>query len=82
MLSFCAATLVRAQAMPVWPDNFVARLEALAMMQTLNAALLASRSATQTLEQWCGDHRLAAEPKVTADPRGSAATVAIDSEVT
>ena len=49
-----------------WPDTFVARLEALALVQTLNAELLASRSATQTLEKWCGDHRLADEPKIVA----------------
>lgn len=35
-------------------------------MQTLNAEILGSRSATQTLEKWCGDHRLAEEPKIVA----------------
>ncbi len=51
-----------------WPDTPVARLEALALIQTLNAEILASRSATFTLEKWCGDHRLsgAAEPRITA----------------
>jgi hypothetical protein len=49
-----------------WPDTFVGRLEVLAVMQTLNAELLASRSATQTLEKWCGDHRLADEPRIVA----------------
>lgn len=42
-----------------WPDDFLARLEALALVQTLNAEILASRSATLTLEKWCSDHRLA-----------------------
>jgi chorismate-pyruvate lyase len=51
---------------PPWPDTFVARLEALALMQTLNAEILASRSATASLETWCRDHRLAAEPKIVA----------------
>lgn len=37
-----------------------------ARAQVLNAALLASSSATRTLEQWCGTHHLAAEPRVTA----------------
>jgi len=52
---------------PAWPDTFVARLEALALMQTLNAELLASRSATVSLEDWCRDHRLAAVPEIHAD---------------
>lgn len=34
-------------------DTFLARVEALAEMQTLNAELLASRSATATLDAWC-----------------------------
>ena len=51
-----------------WPDTPVARLEALALMQSLNAEILASRSATFTLEKWCGDHRLsgAQDPKILA----------------
>ena len=35
------------------PDTFLARIEALASMQTLNAEILASRSATTTLDAWC-----------------------------
>ena len=57
---------LHAQEAPVWPDTFTARLEALALMQTLNADILASRSATQTLENWCRDHRLAPEPRILA----------------
>jgi chorismate-pyruvate lyase len=49
-----------------WPDEFLTRLEALALVQTLNAELLASRSATLTLEKWCGEHRLAGEAKIIA----------------
>jgi chorismate-pyruvate lyase len=37
-----------------------------ALMQALSDELLASRSATQTLEAWCGDHHLAAAPRVVA----------------
>jgi chorismate-pyruvate lyase len=37
-----------------------------ALMQALNDELLASRSATQTLERWCGDHQLAAPPRIVA----------------
>lgn len=57
---------VYAQPPPPWPDTFVARLEALALIQTLNAEILASRSATLTLENWCRDHKLAVEPKILA----------------
>ena len=53
-------------AEPPLPDTFVARLEALASMQTLNAELLASRSATKTLEAWCATHAIAADPKIVA----------------
>ena len=48
------------------PDTFVARLEALASMETLNAELLASRSATKTLEKWCATHAMAADPEILA----------------
>lgn len=58
----------RADPPASWPDTPLVRLEALALIQTLNAEILASRSATFTLEKWCGDHRLsgAAEPKFVA----------------
>ncbi|MGH6818118.1 MAG: hypothetical protein ACREC1_05030 [Methylovirgula sp.] len=46
-------------AAPQWPDTFVGRLEALALLETLNANLLASSSATQTLETWCAAHHMA-----------------------
>jgi hypothetical protein len=59
-------TIVSAQEQPAWPDTYVARLEALALIQTLNAEILASRSATQSLENWCRDHRLAEEPRIAA----------------
>jgi hypothetical protein len=42
------------------------RLEALALIETLNAELLASKSATATLETWCADHRMAEAPKILA----------------
>lgn len=57
---------IHAQESPRWPDTYVARLEALALIQTLNAEILASRSATQSLENWCRDHRLAQEPRIVA----------------
>lgn len=65
-LTFASSPL-RAQTTPAWPDSYVARLEALALIQTLNAELLGSRSATITLEGWCRNHRLAPEPRIVAD---------------
>lgn len=50
-----------------WPNSFSGRLEALALLETLNADLLAHDSATLTLERWCGDHRLADPPRVVAE---------------
>src|SRR5689334_13579 len=55
------------QEMPAWPDTYVARLQALALLQTFNAELLASRSSTFLLEGWCRDHHLASEPKIVAE---------------
>lgn len=51
---------------PVWPDTFLSRVEALALLETLNADLLSHDSATLTLERWCGAHRLGPEAKVVA----------------
>jgi hypothetical protein len=44
---------------PPWQEGFTARLEALALLQTLNAELLSHDSATLTLDRWCAAHRLA-----------------------
>jgi hypothetical protein len=52
---------------PVWPDNFVSRVEALALLQTLNAELLSGDSATVTLERWCKMHRLASPARIVAE---------------
>jgi len=41
-------------------------VDAFAQAQALNAELLASPSATKTLEQWCGAHHLADDPHLTA----------------
>jgi chorismate-pyruvate lyase len=50
-----------------WPNSFAARLEALALLETLNADLLAHDSATLTLERWCADHKLADPPRIVAE---------------
>jgi chorismate-pyruvate lyase len=55
-----------AQSHISWPDGFLSRVELLALIQTLNASLLASRSATATLENWCAAHKMSTEPKVVA----------------
>lgn len=47
-------------------DNFQSRLEVLALEQSINAEILASRSATRTLESWCGEHHMATHPKIVA----------------
>jgi len=61
-------SLVHGQPAAPWPDTPISRLEALALMETLNAEILASRSATLTLETWCANHGLSgsAEPKIVA----------------
>ena len=51
----------------VWPDTFQTRLEALALLETLNADLLSHDSATLTLDRWCDAHRLASPAKITAE---------------
>jgi chorismate-pyruvate lyase len=55
-----------------WPNSFSGRLEALALLETLNADLLAHDSATLTLERWCGDHRLADPARIVAERVGGA----------
>jgi hypothetical protein len=50
-----------------WPDTPVARLEALATLQSFNADLLSHPSATLSLERWCGAHHLAPESRIVAN---------------
>jgi chorismate-pyruvate lyase len=56
-----------ASAGPFWPDTFLARVEALALLQTLNGELLSHDSATLTLEHWCAVHTLASPPRIVAE---------------
>jgi chorismate-pyruvate lyase len=51
---------------PRWPDTRLARTQALALLQTLNADLLSHDSATLTLERWCGAHGMASPARVVA----------------
>jgi chorismate-pyruvate lyase len=62
-----AAAPVQAHRAPEWPDARLTRTQALALVQGLNAEILANRSATATLEKWCRDHALADEPRVVAE---------------
>jgi len=61
----CADDLASAQTRS-WSNNFVARVEALALLETLNAELLSNNSATLTLEHWCDVHHLASPPRIKA----------------
>jgi hypothetical protein len=49
-----------------WSGDFLGRVEALAVLQTLNAELLGHDSATLTLDRWCDAHHLASPAKVVA----------------
>ncbi|MBO9136960.1 hypothetical protein J5289_26925 (plasmid) [Rhizobium sp. B230/85] len=44
-----------------WLNTPASRVEALAVLQTLNANLLGNASATLTLDRWCAAHKLAPE---------------------
>ena len=57
---------VRTQAI-AWRDSFLTRLEALALLQTLNADLLSHDSATLTLERWCDTHHMASPARIIAE---------------
>jgi chorismate-pyruvate lyase len=61
-----APLLAFAQTASPWLDTFKSRLEILALMQTLNADILASPSATQSLEKWCRDHKMTNDPRIVA----------------
>ncbi len=50
-----------------WHDTFTSRLEALALLETLNADLLSHDSATLTLDGWCASHHMADPATITAE---------------
>jgi chorismate-pyruvate lyase len=64
---FVSCAPASAQEPPPWPDTYVGRLQALALVETINAEILASHSATLTLESWCREHDLAKEPAIVAE---------------
>jgi chorismate-pyruvate lyase len=64
----CAAAAEDAAANAnAWPDTPATRVEALALLETLNADLLSNDSATLTLDRWCGAHRMATPAKIVAE---------------
>jgi hypothetical protein len=63
-----------------WRDSFTTRLEALALLQSLNADLLSHDSATLTLDRWCASHHLADPPTVTAERVHDVAKPATDAQ--
>ncbi|HEY3948539.1 hypothetical protein, partial [Phenylobacterium sp.] len=67
VLSFLSSAPSFAAPASPWPDTPLGRAQALAVIETLDARLLASPSATATLEAWCGEHRMASPPRLTAE---------------
>ena len=53
-------------AQAAYPDGFVERLKALALLETFNADLLSHDSATETLQRWCDDHGFAPGARILA----------------
>lgn len=47
-------------------DATFSTMQAYAILQTLNANLLSSNSATKTLQAWCEDHQMATTPQIRA----------------
>ncbi len=69
VLLLCASIVCKAGSSaqtPNWTGGFLARVEAVAVLQTLNAELLSHDSATLTLERWCDVHKLASPPRIVA----------------
>jgi hypothetical protein len=69
-LSLCASAVsadpVLRQTVAPWPDTLLARVQALALIETLNARLLGAHTATEVLDKWCADHKMASDPIVRA----------------
>lgn len=53
-------------------DTYLARVQTLALLETLNADLLSHDSATATLERWCASHHLASPSRIVAERIASA----------
>lgn len=77
-LAILSTSVAGAAGAPSWTDTPTARLEALALIQTLNARILSSSSATLTLESWCRDHALADPAVIVARRMDNTADIATD----
>jgi chorismate-pyruvate lyase len=79
LLAYAFNVAAKEDHVPSWPDTPMARTQALAELQTLNADLLSHPSATLTLERWCSAHRLAPLAKVVAHRmQGAKKTLPLD----
>src|ERR1700722_1108495 len=67
VVGFMMTASASATELVSWPGSFDGRLEALALLETLNADLLSHDSATLTIERWCADHRLADPARIVAE---------------
>jgi chorismate-pyruvate lyase len=67
IVSLAIAGASAAEPALTWHDSYTTRLEALALLQSLNADLLSHDSATLTLDRWCAGHHLADPATVTAE---------------
>jgi chorismate-pyruvate lyase len=65
IVALCLSAALDARSQE-WRDTYESRVEILALLQTLNAEVLAGSSATRTLEEWCGEHEMANDPKIVA----------------
>jgi hypothetical protein len=64
------APCTRGESRPDTPSpspDYVRRLEAALLLQTLNADLLSHDSASVTLERWCSGHHLGSPARITAE---------------
>ena len=67
MVPLLADTARADSTAPAWRDDPTTRLEALALLQTLNAELLSHDSATLTLDRWCESHHMASPAHIVAE---------------
>jgi chorismate-pyruvate lyase len=67
LLAAMSTTVHAQQSTKAWTDTRAVRIEALAILETLNAQLLSNDSATLTLDRWCEAHKMAAPAKIVAE---------------
>jgi hypothetical protein len=71
VIVFCSGVVLADDTHPprksAWQGSYLARVQALALLQSLNADLLSHDSATLTLDHWCDVHHLASPPRIVAE---------------